>query len=99
MGAEGDLPYAGVLADPNSPDPLQALVDERPRMDVDAVLEQRPEQSRRVIELRYGLSYGVPSTADAVAAELGVARERVRQIELHSLRKLGAHVMPVPEAA
>ena len=42
---------------------------------------------------------GVPRTADAVAAELGVARERVRQIELHSLRKLGAHVMPVPEAA
>jgi DNA-directed RNA polymerase sigma subunit (sigma70/sigma32) len=68
-------------------------------MDADAVLEQLPERSRRVIEFRYGLSDGVPGTADAVAAELGVARERVRQIELHSLRKFGAHVMPVPETA
>jgi DNA-directed RNA polymerase sigma subunit (sigma70/sigma32) len=48
------------------------------------------DRSRRVIGLRYGLRDGVARSSDAVASELGVARERVRQIELHTLRKLGA---------
>lgn len=43
-----------------------------------------------MLELRYGLEDGVAHTADAVADELGVARERVRQIELNTLRKLAA---------
>ena len=53
-------------------------------MDVRAALVRLPQRPRQVIELRYGLRDGVPRTADAVAAELGVARERVRTIELQT---------------
>jgi RNA polymerase primary sigma factor len=84
----GELRFADVLADSNAPDPLQSMIDETPGMDVQAALVRLPERSRQVIELRYGLRDGVPRTADAVAAQLGVARERVRTIELHTLRRL-----------
>jgi RNA polymerase primary sigma factor len=93
----GELRFADVLADSNAPDPLQLMIDETPGMDVQAALVRLPERSRQVIELRYGLRDGVPRTADAVAAELGVARERVRTIELHTLRKLAQ--VPTERAA
>jgi RNA polymerase primary sigma factor len=99
IGGERELQYADVLADPNAADPLQSLVDEEPVIDLEAELSRLPERTRRVIELRYGLNDGVSRTADAVAAELGVARERVRQIELSTLRKLGAEYVPAARAA
>jgi RNA polymerase primary sigma factor len=92
VGSEGDLSQADVLADPNAEDPLQSLVAEATGSELEARLKLLPERSRRVIELRFGVGVGdrEPRTAEAVAAELGVARERVRQIELHALRRLGA---------
>jgi RNA polymerase primary sigma factor len=86
----GERGYAELLADPNAPDPLQALIDETPEIDLEQTLSRLPERSRTVLELRFGLRDGIARTADAVADELGVARERVRQIELHTLRKLSA---------
>jgi RNA polymerase primary sigma factor len=90
VGADGELSHADVLADPNACDPLQSLCDEASGSELEARLRLLPERSRRVIELRFGVGDGVARTADAVAAELGIARERVRQIELHALRRLGA---------
>jgi RNA polymerase primary sigma factor len=84
------LQYSDVLADSNAVDPLQSVIDELPEIDLHSELGRLPQRSRQVIELRYGVRDGIARTADAVAAELGVARERVRTIELHGLRKLGA---------
>jgi RNA polymerase primary sigma factor len=89
----GELDHANSMA----PDPLESTLDRTPAIDVEAYLGRLSERSRQVIELRYGLRDGLPRTADAVAAELGVARERVRTIELHSLRKLAA--LPAAQAA
>jgi RNA polymerase primary sigma factor len=87
-GAESDQTVADLVADPGKTDPADSLGHE------EGVLEQKlkalTDRGRRVIELRYGLRDGVARTADAVAAELGVTRERARQIELHALRKLSA---------
>jgi RNA polymerase primary sigma factor len=86
------LDEAGELhhANPAAPDPLESMLERASGIDVNAQLRLLPDRARQVIELRYGLRDGLPRTADAVAAELGVARERVRTIELHSLRKLAA---------
>lgn len=46
-----------------------------------------------VLRMRYGLDDQDPATLEAVSAELGVSRERVRQIESHTLRKLHAYVV------
>ena len=55
-----------------------------------------PERERRVIELRFGLRGDQPRTLEEVGRAFGVTRERIRQIENSTLRKLG--VMPEAQA-
>jgi RNA polymerase primary sigma factor len=90
---------AELIADPNAIDPLQPLVEEATGDALAATLAQLPERDRRVLELRFGLDDGVAMTADAVAQELGVTRERVRQIELRALRTLERHARVAGVAA
>jgi RNA polymerase primary sigma factor len=47
-----------------------------------------PDRERRVIELRFGLDNGSGRTLEEVSAELGITRERVRQIEMKALKIL-----------
>jgi len=56
--------------------------------DLEAALKQLQWRERRVLELRYGLSSGEPMTLEAIGSEVGVTRERVRQIESRTLSKL-----------
>jgi len=101
-----DEPLAGddkatrvdLLVDSATPDPLDSLVAEAREQELAELLDELPERGRRVVELRFGLHDGVVQTADTVAAELGVTRERVRQIELHALRQLGVGT-PMAKAA
>jgi RNA polymerase primary sigma factor len=97
-----DTQRIDLLADPNATDPEAALLEEPRGHDLRERLARLPERGRKVIELRFGLEDGVARTADAVAAQLGVTRERVRQIELHALGKLAAAVespAEMPQAA
>jgi RNA polymerase primary sigma factor len=64
------------------------------REDVDNALASLPERERRVIELRYGLTGEQPSTLEEVGRAFGVTRERIRQIENNTLKKLES----LPEA-
>ena len=59
------------------------------RTSVRRALESLPERERRVIELRFGFDAD-PWTLEAIATELGLTRERVRQIELNALHRLSA---------
>jgi RNA polymerase primary sigma factor len=78
------------LADPNAADPVLSLVEDSEENELQARLAGLTERGRQVIALRFGLEDGVAHTADAVAARLGVTRERVRQIELRALTKMAA---------
>jgi RNA polymerase primary sigma factor len=51
-------------------------------------LSALPERERRVLVLRYGLDDADPKTLEEIGRRLGLTRERVRQIELESLRRL-----------
>jgi RNA polymerase primary sigma factor len=53
-----------------------------------AALGSLPSRERQVLELRYGLSDAEPKTLEEIGRRLGLTRERVRQIELESLRRL-----------
>jgi len=59
-----------------------------------AALSSLPERDRRVIELRYGLAGDQPQTLEEVGRAFGVTRERIRQIENNTLKRLES----LPEA-
>jgi len=87
-GDEGQAVIADLIADPVAVDPLQPLVEADSKSALAETLDAMTERRRLVIELRFGLTDGVSRTVEAVAQELGVTRERVRQIELSALRTL-----------
>jgi len=51
-------------------------------------VEQLPEKQRQVVERRYGLKGAEIATLEAIAADLGLTRERVRQIQGEALSQL-----------
>jgi RNA polymerase primary sigma factor len=53
-----------------------------------AALSALPDRERQVLVLRYGLDDAEPKTLEEIGRRLGLTRERVRQIELESLRRL-----------
>lgn len=52
------------------------------------VLDSLTEREQKVLKLRFGLEDGCPRTLEEVGKEFNVTRERIRQIEAKSLRKL-----------
>jgi RNA polymerase primary sigma factor len=56
--------------------------------DLHKTLEGLPERERKIIELRYGLSGQDPMTLEQVGQAFGVTRERIRQMEIRTLRRL-----------
>jgi len=64
-------------------------------------LERLPERERLIVERRFGLK-GDPQSLETVGRELGLTRERVRQLQVQALKQLEtelADLAPVPTAA
>ena len=57
---------------------------------VSDLVSQLPYRERLILELRYGLAGNRPHTLEEVGRRFGVTRERVRQIETRTLRRLAA---------
>jgi RNA polymerase primary sigma factor len=87
---DGDSMYGDMLEDVNSEQPDAALADLLRGVELLAALESLNERMRHVLELRFGLNGQIPKTLEEVGAELGVTRERVRQLESRALRELQA---------
>ena len=88
LGAEGDGELGDLFADEHVEDPLEAVSETLRAESLRDALAGLPEAERRVLELRFGFSDGVEATFDQTARELGLSRERVRQLEQHALRRL-----------
>ena len=55
---------------------------------VSTMLETLTDREREVVVKRFGLDGNAPKTLEGIGDELGVTRERIRQIESKALRKL-----------
>lgn len=75
------------IADPNATSVEETYEAVELRMLLDQMLSELTERERKVIEMRFGLN-GDPYTLEEVGVEIGVTRERIRQIEQKALRKL-----------
>ncbi len=87
---EGDSLYGDLIEDVDAELPETATADRlRGRELVEALAHLSPRM-RRVLILRYGLAGGHTRTLEEVGRELGITRERVRQLEARALRELRA---------
>ncbi|MCC6178618.1 MAG: sigma-70 family RNA polymerase sigma factor [Chloroflexi bacterium] len=88
VGDEQDAVLADFVEDENALDLDEAASRMMLRLRVDGVLDTLTPRERRVMELRFGLDGDRLYTLSEIGQELGVTRERIRQIETKALRKL-----------
>jgi RNA polymerase primary sigma factor len=89
-GEDGDSELGDMIADQSGED-VTDTVDERLRNEaLERALEMLTPRTRRIIELRYGLGGGEPMLLEAVGREVGLTRERVRQLEQEALAQLAS---------
>jgi len=87
---DGDSMYGDMIEDVNSERPDESLAEMLRGSELQTALSQLSERMRHVLELRFGLTGAAPKTLEEVGTELGVTRERVRQLESRALRELQA---------
>jgi RNA polymerase nonessential primary-like sigma factor len=88
LGKGSDSSLLDTIPDENSSDPAITLQNDDVKDHLDMWLSQLNEKQREVVERRFGLHGHEVSTLEEVGNEIGVTRERVRQIQLEALKRL-----------
>ena len=88
IGDEDQSEFGQLIADDRAESPYERAVEILTNEALRDTLENLSYRERRVLELRYGLGDQRPRTLDEVGRTFNITRERARQIEHHSLKKL-----------
>jgi RNA polymerase nonessential primary-like sigma factor len=88
LESDPDRSLLDAIADERTPDPEKILQDEDLHAQIQAWLNELNDKQREVVERRFGLNGREISTLEQVGADIGVTRERVRQIQVEALRRL-----------
>jgi RNA polymerase nonessential primary-like sigma factor len=88
LGRDADKSLLDAIPDENNIDPSELLQDEDIRGNIDLWLNELTDKQREVVERRFGLHGYDVSTLEEVGDEIGVTRERVRQIQIEALKRL-----------
>jgi RNA polymerase primary sigma factor len=94
IGEEEESELGDFVQDEQAESPFDSASLSLRRGDIESALASLPERERKVIELRFGLKGEQPCTLEEVGRAFGVTRERIRQIENNTLKKLES----LPEA-
>ncbi len=94
IGEEEESELGDFVEDHTAESPFEQASEHLRRENLRRALAALPEREREVIEMRFGLSGERPYTLEEVGRAFNVTRERIRQIENHTLKKLEA----LPEA-
>ncbi len=89
VGADDEGELGDLFADREAADPFDEAEESLRKQGVRRALDALPERERRILELRFGFE-GDPWTLEAIGHELGLTRERVRQLEAQALSRLSA---------
>jgi RNA polymerase primary sigma factor len=88
IGEEEESSLGDFVPDEQAESPFDSASLSLRREDIDLALGSLPDRERKVIELRFGLNGEPPCTLEEVGRAFGVTRERIRQIENNTLKKL-----------
>ena len=88
IGGESDKALLDIIADEKEFSPEETLQDNDIKGNIVTWLEELNPKQREVLARRFGLLGYEPSTLEDVGAEIGLTRERVRQIQVEALRRL-----------
>jgi RNA polymerase primary sigma factor len=88
VGDEDDTALADFVEDDTAESPFEIASEALRRENVVRVLSALPRREREVIEMRYGITGGRQRTLEEVGRAFNITRERVRQIENRTLKKL-----------
>ena len=85
---DGESLFADMVEDVNVQRPDDQVAGTERHAQLREALDSLNDRTRRVLEARFGLGDREPATLEQVGSEIGVTRERVRQIETRALREL-----------
>ena len=88
LGPDSDKSLLDTIPDVHVSDPAEMLQDEDMRASIGDWLGELTEKQREVVARRFGLRGYEPSTLEDVGLEIGLTRERVRQIQVEALKRL-----------
>jgi RNA polymerase primary sigma factor/RNA polymerase nonessential primary-like sigma factor len=88
IGEDGETRVADLIEDTETPQAVDVLEQRALGEDIRAVVNTLPPREARIVTLRYGLHGGTPQTLQEVAEQIGLTRERVRQLEKAALAEL-----------
>ena len=88
VGPDSDKSLLDTIADTKAADPARALQEDDLKNNLDYWVSQLPSKQREVLARRFGLWGHETSTLEEVGREIGLTRERVRQIQVEALRRL-----------
>jgi RNA polymerase primary sigma factor len=88
VGEEDDSSLSEFVIDHSAVSPLDFATRQSLRQELEHLLDSLTQRERRVVQLRYGLEDGRPRTLGEIGQEIGLTRERIRQIEGEALTKL-----------
>jgi RNA polymerase nonessential primary-like sigma factor len=88
LGGDMDKPLVETIADAEDMDPAYMLQKDDFTQHMDLWLSELTDKQSEVVVRRFGLHGHEPSTLEQVGAEIGLTRERVRQIQVEGLRRL-----------
>ena len=88
LGPDSDKTLLDTLSDDRPTDPCELLQDDDLSQSIDQWLTELTEKQREVVIRRFGLRGHESSTLEEVGREIGLTRERVRQIQVEALKRL-----------
>lgn len=88
LGPDGDRSLLDTIADDGASEPVSWLEDTDMKANIAKWLNMLTEKQREVLSRRFGLLNYEPQTLEEVGHEIGLTRERVRQIQVEALRRL-----------
>lgn len=88
VGQSSDRAVVDTVPDQQVSDPVELLQDENLNSSLDKWLDELSDKQREVLARRFGLRGHETSTLEEVGREIGLTRERVRQIQVEALRRL-----------